>query len=160
MLFLRPKPTNPAPNSRALLNTLQKLRTLEEQKQPPTARYNPAQGGAPQGGGNPQGNDTAALTAGERGAIGAYVRRCWTYDPGALHKTPMQVMLTVTTDADGVARVVQFAPADQAKMAADPVFQAFAERARRAVLDPTCANLPLPRKMLGKINVLTFRFSP
>ena len=36
----------------------------------------------------------------------------------------------------------------------------FSERAVRAVLDPQCANLPLPQNMLGKTNVLTFRFSP
>ena len=42
----------------------------------------------------------------------------------------------------------------------DPVYRAFAERAVRAVLDPHCANLPLPQSMMGKINVLTFRFSP
>jgi hypothetical protein len=27
-------------------------------------------------------------------------------------------------------------------------------------MSPQCANLPLPRSMLGKTNVLTFRFSP
>jgi outer membrane biosynthesis protein TonB len=151
--------TNPAPNTNALLNTLQKLRA-EVKQQPPNARYNPNQGGAPEGGGSPQGNDTAALSASQRAAIGAYVRRCWTYDPGALNADKMQVMLMVTTDADGVARIVRFAPADRAKMDSDPVFQAFADRARRAVLDPTCANLPLPHHMLGKINVLSFRFSP
>jgi len=42
----------------------------------------------------------------------------------------------------------------------DPVFRAFAERAIRAVLDPRCASLPLPRNMLGQPRTLTFRFSP
>ena len=42
----------------------------------------------------------------------------------------------------------------------DPVFQAFAERAIRAVEDVRCATLPLPKQMLGKVNKLTFRFSP
>ncbi len=32
---------------------------------------------------------------------------------------------------------------------ADPRFRAFAERAVRAVLDPRCANLPLPKDKLG-----------
>jgi len=40
------------------------------------------------------------------------------------------------------------------------VFRAFAERAVRAVLDPTCANLPLPRTMLGQRRTLDFRFRP
>jgi hypothetical protein len=118
------------------------------------------QGGAPHSGGNPNGNDTASLNASQRAAIGAYVRRCWTYDPGAPDVSKLQVMLDVTTDASGVARIVHFDPSDRARMNADPVFQAFADRARRAVLDPRCADLPLPRKLMGKVNVLRFRFSP
>jgi hypothetical protein len=36
----------------------------------------------------------------------------------------------------------------------------FSERAIRAVLDPNCANLPLPPKMLGQVREFTFRFRP
>ena len=36
----------------------------------------------------------------------------------------------------------------------------FAERAVRAVLDPKCANLPLPQPMLGQTRMFTFRFRP
>jgi len=36
----------------------------------------------------------------------------------------------------------------------------FAERAQRTVLNSRCANLPLPPALLGRVNVLTFRFSP
>jgi hypothetical protein len=150
---------NPAANSRALENTLEKLRQLAEQKQPPKARYNPQAGGAPNGGGNPLGNDTAALSADQRGAIGDHVRACWTYDPGAIGVDQMRVLLQVTTDANGVARLAEVTGDDQSRLG-DPVFRAFAERAVRAVLDPQCANLPLPGSMLGKVNVLTFRFSP
>ncbi len=42
----------------------------------------------------------------------------------------------------------------------DPRFRAFAERANRAILDLRCANLPLPNNAFGKVNVLTFRFTP
>lgn len=156
----QPNPTkNPAPESDALDNTLEKLRAMVRQQKPPTARYNPARGGAPNGGGSPAGNDTAALTAAERGAIGDHVRPCWTTDPGALDLDKMQALLTVTTDPTGEVRVATVAPADQGRLA-DPRFRAFAERAVRAVMDPSCANLPLPPSMLGKVNVLTFRFTP
>jgi hypothetical protein len=150
---------NPAPNTDALENTLIKLRALQKQTEPPRSQANPQQGGAPNGGGNPLGNDTAALSADQRGAIGDHVRECWTYDPGALGVDKMQVLLTVTTDPSGVARLAMVAGPDVGRLA-DPVFRAFAERARRAVLDPHCANLPLPQKLLGRPNVLTFRFSP
>ena len=95
---------NPAPDSKAVENTLEKLRSLQRQNQPPRARYNPQSGGAPNGGGNPQSDDTSALSTSQRGAIGDFVRRCWTTDPGMLDLDKMEVMLTVTTDGGGVVR--------------------------------------------------------
>ncbi|MGD0102827.1 MAG: hypothetical protein ABSC06_02175 [Rhodopila sp.] len=150
---------NPAPNSRSVENTLEKLRQQLAQSQPPRARANPQAGGQPNGGGNPLGNDTAALSADQRGAIGDHVRECWTKDAGALDIDKQRVLLTVTTDASGVARKAEVAGDDIGRLD-DPRFRAFAERARRAILDPLCANLPLPDNVLGKVNVLTFRFSP
>ena len=158
----QPNPTvNPAPASPALQNTLEKLRAQARlQARAPTARPNPRQGGAPNSGGDPLANDTSALSASERGAIGDHVRPCWTTDPGALDLDKMQVLLTVTTDASGVVREAVVAPADAGRVAADPRLRVFSERAVRAVLSPACANLPLPPKLLGKVNVLTFRFRP
>jgi hypothetical protein len=71
----------------------------------------------------------------------------------------MQVLLTVVTDERGTARKAEVAGEDTRRMG-DPRFRAFAERAIRAVLSPACANLPLPKAMLGKVNLLTFRFRP
>ena len=136
-------------------NTLEKLRQQLAQTKPPKARANPAAGGRD----NPTGNDTAALTGQQRGAIGDHVRECWTKDAGALDIDKQSVMLTVTTDATGVARRVEVAGSDSGRMG-DPRFRAFAERAVRAIMDPHCANLPLPNNVLGKVNVLTFRFRP
>jgi neural Wiskott-Aldrich syndrome protein len=140
-------------------NTLEKLRQQMAQSAPPKGRPNPQSGGQPTGGGNPLGNDTAALSSSERGAIGDHVRECWTKDSGALDIDKQRVLLTVTTDASGVARMVEVAGDDKGRMG-DPRFRAFAERAMRAIRDPRCADLPLPNKVLGKVNVLTFRFSP
>ena len=149
---------NPAPNSSSVENTLEKLRQMQQQSQPPKAKANPTAGGAPNGGGNPQG-DTAALSADQRGAIGDHVRECWTKDAGALDIEKQRVLLTVTTDAGGVARKADVSGEDVGRLA-DPRFRAFAERAVRAIMDPHCANLPLPSHVMGKVNVLTFRFSP
>jgi hypothetical protein len=150
---------NAAANSSSVEATLEKLRQLQQQTQPPKARANPAAGGQPNGGGNPLGNDTAALSLDQRGAIGDHVRECWTKDAGALDIDKQRVLLTVTTDAGGIARRVEVAGDDAGRMG-DPRFRAFAERAVRAIMDPRCANLPLPNNVLGKVNVLTFRFSP
>jgi len=150
---------NTAPNSSAMEATLLKLRQMQHQTEPPKARPNPKAGGQPDSGGNPTSNDTDALSAAQRGEIGAHVRECWTKDSGAQDLDKMSVVLTVVTDQTGTARVANVAGEDTGKLS-DPVFQAFAERAVRAVMDPRCANLPLPHQMLGRINNLTFRFRP
>jgi hypothetical protein len=139
--------------------TLLKLRQLQHQTEPPKARPNPRAGGQPDSGGNPASNDTDALSAAQRGAIGAHVQECWTKDSGAQGLDKMSVMLSVVTDGTGTARIATVADEDRGKLS-DPVFQAFAERAVRAVQDPRCATLPLPSQMLGRINNLKFRFRP
>jgi hypothetical protein len=140
-----------------LNNTLEKLRSLQRQTQPPTARANPAQGSS---GGNPNGTLTDRLTNDQRGAIGDKVRECWTKDAGALDLEKMQVLLLVTVDAQGMARQVDVAPEDAGKLG-DPRFRAFEERAVRAVLDPRCATLPVPPALIaGGRGTLKFRFRP
>jgi len=150
---------NMAANSNALEATLLRLRQLEMQKEPPHARPNPKAGGQPDSGGNPASNDTNALSAAARGEIGAHVRECWTKDAGAEGVDKLSVVLNVVTDATGTTRVANVADEDKGKLS-DPVFQAFAERAVRAVMDVRCATLPLPHQMLGHTNNLTFRFRP
>jgi neural Wiskott-Aldrich syndrome protein len=157
----QPNPTkNPAPQSTALENTMERLRSLQHQTQPPKARYNPQSGGAPNTGGNPQSDDTSALSVAQRGAIGDFVRRCWSTDPGMLDLDKMEVLLTVTTDGSGVAGRATIAPEDEGRVSGNPRLRVFSERAVRAVLDPNCANLPLPQAMLGQTRVFTFRFRP
>ncbi len=157
----QPNPTkNPAPQSTALENTLEKLRSLQRQTLPPKTRYNPQSGGAPNGGGNPLSDDTSALSAAQRGAIGDFVRRCWTTDPGMLDLDKMEVLLTVTTDDGGVVRRASVAPEDAGRVASNMRLRVFSERAVRAVMDPNCANLPLPQTLLGQTRSLTFRFRP
>jgi outer membrane biosynthesis protein TonB len=150
---------NTAPNSSAMEATLLRLRQMQHQTEPPKARPNPKAGGQPDSGGNPTSNDTDALSAAQRGEIGAHVRECWTKDSGAQDIDKMSVVLTVVTDATGTARTATVGDEDRGKLS-DPVFQSFAERAVRAVMDVRCATLPLPHQMLGRVNNLTFRFRP
>jgi hypothetical protein len=151
---------NPAPDTHELDNTLEKLRALQKQERPPVARANPLRGGAPDYGGSRTGDVTATLSAVQQGAIGDKVRECWDIDRGALGVETMSVQLIVTFDENGTARVAEFGPADSGRVGSDPRFRAFAERARRAVLDPRCANLPIPPSDLGRTGTLTFRFKP
>jgi hypothetical protein len=72
----------------------------------------------------------------------------------------MQVLLTVTTDGSGVVRRADVAPEDLNRVSGNMRLRVFSERARRAVMDPNCANLPLPPAMLGQVRTFTFRFRP
>jgi len=157
----QPNPTkNPAADSDSLENTLAKLRATTKDNQAPTAKANPESGGAAEDSGNPNSDDTSALSADQRGAIGDAVRPCWTRDSGALNADKLQVMLQVVTDGSGIVREVHVAPADLDRVNADPVLLAFSDRAVNALLDAKCATLPLPQSMLGSVHSFIFRFSP
>ncbi len=150
---------NPAPLSKTVLNTLEKLEALQEQKTPPTAKYNPDQGGAPNAGGSPNSTANSRLSGADRGAIGAHVRPCWTIDAGAPGVSTFSVHLLVQTDATGTVRNAQVAPDDQSRMS-DPIYAAYADRAVAAVMNVQCATLPLPSYMLGQNQTFIFDFSP
>ncbi len=142
-----------------MLNTLMKLQALQKQQTPPTAKYNPDQGGAPNGGGSNQSTANSRLSSADRSAIGNHVRPCWGIDAGAPGVASFSVNLQVTTDAAGTVREADVAPQDQGRLS-DPIFAAFAERAKEAVLNVQCASLPLPSYMLGSNQIFIFNFSP
>ncbi|GAN64200.1 TonB periplasmic protein [Acetobacter indonesiensis NRIC 0313] len=147
-------------DTHSLLETLDSFRSDQKQTHVPTAKANPTQGGAPNGGGSPTGDITRSLSVGEQKAIGGAVRRCYTEDTAAKNYATFVAHLIVTVDAAGEARIVQFAPQTQAQMNADSSYRALAERARAAVLSPTCSKLPIPKNLLGQTRQLKFVFRP
>lgn len=117
-------------------------------------------GGSPDAGGSPNGDITGKMSAGDQRAIGAEVRRCYTEDTAARNYATFVAHLVVTVDASGEARMVSFAPETKARMASDSGYRALAERARAAVLSPTCSRLPIPKNLLGQTHQLKFVFRP
>ena len=101
--------------------------------------------------------ENAQLSAATRGAIGDRLRECWTGDRGALDYDKQLVHLRVTTDERGIIRIADLAGADASRAG---VARAFAERARRAALDPQCSQLPLPSGMLGQTHTFDITFRP
>jgi hypothetical protein len=150
----------PVPLSQSVLNTLQDLKTLDKQVTPPTSTYNPDAGGAPDAGGNPNATANSMLSGANKSAIGAHVKPCFDIDAGAQNVDTFSVKMMVQTDAMGVIRNAVVAPEDQEKMA-NPVFNAFANRAINAVLDYQCSDLSsiLPPTMLGQDHTFLFNFS-
>ena len=153
----QPNPVRtPAPDSRELANTLERLRLQQVQREPPRAVPNPQRGGAP-GGGVVAGIDNSRLSALDRGAIGDRLRECWTGDTGARDFASQTVRLVVTTDSAGTIRTADPAPSEGRRIG---IARAFADRAVRAALDPACATLPLPREMLGANHTFEITFRP
>jgi len=137
---------------------LKQLRTQEAAKEPSRTPPAPPRGGAP-GGGSPAGIDNALLTAGVRRAIGDRLRECWTGDRTAFQFDKQVVRLVVTTDPTGTIRLADIAPGDGSRTSGG-VARAFAERARRAALDPQCAQLPLPAGLKGQNHTFEITFRP
>lgn len=138
-------------------DVLARLRSSQAQTAQSTPRpAAPPRGGAP-GGGSPTGIDNALLTASTRGAIGEKLRECWYKDGGALDIDKQLVHLRVTTDEQGVIRQADLTGTDASRVG---VARAFAERARRAALDPVCSKLPLPGGVLGQIRTFDITFRP
>lgn len=148
------------PDTHSLESTLNAYQADQKQTHPPRNKANPRQGGAPNGGGARNGDITRALSAGQQGKIAASVRRCYVEDTAAKDYANFTARLIVTVDASGEARIVKFDPATQSKMNADASYRALAERARDAVLSPTCSKLPVPSNLLGKTSQLRFVFRP
>jgi hypothetical protein len=148
---------SPPPGSQAaqLEVTLGKLRQLQRQATP-----KPQPKGVHDGIGQQGNNDGAGLTAAQRETISNYVRRCWSTDPGMLDLDQMEVLLTVTADSSGVVRRAVVSQDDVGRIRGNPRLHVFSERAVRAVLDPNCANLPLPPSLMGRTVTLTFPYRP
>ena len=144
-----------APDSKSLESTLDRLRSQQASKEPPRAP-SPSRAG---GGGSPTGIDNALLSGEVRRAIGERLRECWTGDKSALNYEKQSVRLVVTTDPTGTIRVADIA-ANDASRTSGGVARAFAERARRAALDPQCAQLPLPGALKGQNRTFEITFRP
>ena len=149
-----PPVQKPQADSRSVLNTLDKLMQSAQQNRPPTGKPSPAAGTPQQGGGAPTG--TATLSAGEKAGLADKISECWSVDGGGLGINSVVVELRVDVDAGGVVRNVRA----NGSPPSDPRARSVYEAARRALLDPKCNPLPLPRERLAALRDTIFRFNP
>lgn len=143
--------------STSILNTLQNLKNQQQQTQVPTHVYNQDQGGDPDAGGTNQSTANSRLSGADKNAIGQHLRPCFNVDAGAPGLAAFQVLLDITTDAQGIIRVATIDQKDQSRLS-DPLFNAYAQRAVAAAMNVQCATLPLPASMLGSNQNLTVEF--
>ncbi|TCI00172.1 hypothetical protein EJV46_05840 [Roseococcus sp. SYP-B2431] len=139
----------PQERSQSVLGTLERLRKAQAEQQAPAARSGSSpQSSAPIG--------VMNLTAAERARIADRIGECWAMDAGAPNIQSIVVELRVQPDAGGVVR--QVLPNDS--VPDDPRARMVYEAARRALLDPRCSPLPLPRERLEALRSTVFRFNP
>lgn len=149
----------PQPLSQSVLNTLLNLKAIQKQKQAPTTPYVPDANEAPVVGGSTNSTSNNALSGPDRAAIGAHVRPCWGIDAQAEGVQSFSVLLTVTTDGTGTVREAEVSPQNTGDMS-NPIYYAYTQRAIAALMNATCATLPLPSNMLGSNQTFSFVFTP
>ncbi len=89
----------------------------------------------------------------------AHVRGCWRGYVSQLPEPRFKARLEVITDESGVVREAQLASEERPQLA-NPSFQSFVRAAMHSVLDPDCAQLPIPPANLGHKIAFDFVFVP
>ena len=151
---MTPPVRTPEANSQSVLNTLERLRQTTPANEPPRGAPANAPARVASGGGAPTG--TSPLTSGEKGQLANKISECWAVDAGGQGVSSIVVSLRVDVDTAGVVRAVR--PADS--YPSDPRVRAVYDAARRALLDPRCNPLPLPRERVAALRDTVFRFNP
>lgn len=105
------------------------------------------------------GRPAAALPPEAYRGIVEHVRACWRGYVSKLGDAHFQARLQVVTDESGVVREAKLAPQEAAGLS-DPAFKSFVEAAMRSVLDPECAQLPIPPANFGRKIAFDFVFVP
>ncbi|MGB8841602.1 MAG: energy transducer TonB, partial [Aliidongia sp.] len=118
-------------------------------KQPPPTQSASSQPNAPLG---------SQISTSEKDLLAAAVSACWDIDAGAKGASSMRAVIQVELDPDGTVRSTSIL--DSEGRGGDPVWRAFAERARRAPLIPACNKLPIPAGKYDQLKVFTFTFTP
>jgi hypothetical protein len=146
---LKPFPQRPpTPADRTLDSAVERLRSQNARQQ--------ASAGRSTANGSDAGRDHV-LSANALGAIADRLRECWTAVASDPSNRP-PVRLRVTTDATGTIRAADIAESDASL--GGGASRAYAERARRAALDPQCSQLPLPASMKGQSHTFELTFRP
>ena len=144
----------PQVDSKSVLNNMDKLIQSAQQNRPPTGRPSAPAGSPQRGGGAP--NGTAALNSGEKAGLADKISECWSVDGGGVGIRDVIVELRVDVDAGGTVRNVRA----NGTPPSDPRARSVYEAARRALLDPKCNPLPLPKERLAALRETVFRFNP
>ena len=100
----------------------------------------------------------SGITEGDVDAIRRQIEPCWNLPAGARDADKMVVEIKATVGPDG--RVRSATIVDRARATNDRFFRSMAESAVRAMLDPRCQPLRLPRETYNQWRNMTLTFYP
>ena len=98
------------------------------------------------------------MTSSEIDAVRRQIERCWNLPEGARDAGNLVVSIRVEMNVDGTPRSAVVVNAGQ--MQANPYYQAVADSARRAVLNPRCHPFKLPPEKFEHWRTMTLIFNP
>jgi outer membrane biosynthesis protein TonB len=155
----KPRPPQPQKKSQdasfdALLKNLAKRQYAADEPEdrtrptPPPPQRASAQPIAPLG---------AQITASQIDLVRQQIEQCWNVPAGARDAQDLRPEFRVTMNPDGTVRAAQLLNTDRLN---DSFFEAAAESARRALLNPRCQPLKLPPDKYNLWQTFTITFDP
>lgn len=103
---------------------------------------------------------SSSLSSSEMESFLSGVSPCWNVDAGQIFSYDLVVVLDVTVGPDQRVLSANILPQDQPKYRNNPRFRASADSARRALLDPNCRVLNLPKDKYHLWKEFSFTFNP
>jgi hypothetical protein len=101
---------------------------------------------------------TRPLTISEIDLVRQQITGCWNLPAGAKEAEDLIIEIWVAMNPDGTVREARIQ--NQGRLRADGFYRAAAESALRAVLNPRCSPLKLPRDKYDEWQTMTLTFNP
>ncbi len=101
---------------------------------------------------------TRPVTISEIDLVRRQIAGCWNLPSGAKEAEDLIIEIWVAMNPDGTVREARIQ--NQSRLRADGFFRAAAESALRAVLNPRCSPLKLPRDKYDQWQTMTLTFNP
>jgi outer membrane biosynthesis protein TonB len=98
------------------------------------------------------------LTATQIDLIRQTIRKCWHFPAGLKNAEELIVDIKMSLDPNGNVKTAEIT--NKGRLKSDPNFRVAAEYAHRAVLDPDCNPLPLPKEKYEEWKELELSFNP
>jgi hypothetical protein len=131
-----------------LLKNLATQKTAPDKQQPP---------GPPQKSSQPVAPLAAQMSTSELDLVKQQIEACWNVPAGARDAANLQPEFRIFMNRDGTVKSATLLNTDRLN---DPFFQAAADSAKRALLNPRCQPLKLPPEKFDQWQTITITFDP